>query len=60
MPSLAMDIADSPGENDVATAQKGLNVFLDRYANALLSEATIDFSSERGFIITGMQRATCC
>ncbi len=55
-----MDVADSPKKNDVTMEQKGLNVFLEREANTFLSGATIDFSDERGFIITGMQRASCC
>ena len=55
-----MDIADGPKKSDITMEQEGLNVFLEREANTLLSGATIDFSDEQGFIITGMQRASCC
>ncbi len=55
-----MDIADSAQKGDVAIEKGGLKVFLEKEASKLLSEATIDFSTERGIIISGMPRSSCC
>lgn len=57
---MAMDIADGPGKGDAILEKGGLRVFLEREANKLLSEATIDYSDERGIIISGMSRNSCC
>ncbi len=55
-----MDIADGAEKGDVTLEKGGLRVFLEKEANKLLSEATIDFSTERGIIISGMPRSSCC
>ena len=55
-----MDIADEPGEGDVTLQKRGIKVFLEKEANRLLSDATIDFSTERGIIISGMPQSSCC
>jgi Fe-S cluster assembly iron-binding protein IscA len=55
-----MDIADGAQKGDTTLEKDGVKVFLEKEANKLLSEATIDFSDERGFIISGMQQASCC
>ena len=55
-----MDIADGAKKGDVTLEKGGVKVFLEKEANKLLSEANIDFSDERGFIISGMQKASCC
>ena len=55
-----MDIAETAKKGDVTVEKDGLKVFLEKDANKLLSEATIDFSSERGIIISGMPRSSCC
>ncbi len=57
---MAMDIADGAKKGDVTLEKGGVKVFLEKEANKLLSEANIDFSDERGFIISGMQKASCC
>ena len=57
---MAMDIADEPREGDVTLEKGGVKVFLEKEANRLLSEATIDFSAERGIIISGMPQSSCC
>ncbi len=57
---MAMDIADGAEKGDVTLEKDGVKVFLEKEANRLLSEATIDFSDERGFIISGMQQTSCC
>ncbi len=55
-----MDIADDAKRGDVILEKGSLKVFLEKKANELLSEATIDFSNERGIIISGMPRSSCC
>ena len=57
---MAMDIADEPREGDVTLEKRGIKVFLEKEANRLLSKATIDFSAERGIIISGMPQSLCC
>ncbi len=54
-----MDIADSAKDGDVTIEKGGMKIFLEKDANKMLSEATIDFSDEQGFIISGMQQASC-
>lgn len=55
-----MDIADAPKKGDVTLEQGGVKVYLEKEANRLLSEATIDFSDKRGISISGMPRSSCC
>jgi Fe-S cluster assembly iron-binding protein IscA len=55
-----MDIADGPRKGDLTIEMDGLTVFLECEANAFLSDATIDFPDERGFVISGMKRSSCC
>lgn len=55
-----MDIADEPRMGDTTLEEGGIKVFLEKEANRLLSEATIDFSTERGIIVSGMSRSSCC
>jgi Fe-S cluster assembly iron-binding protein IscA len=55
-----MDIADGPKKGDVTLEKDGIKVFLEKEAHRLLSEVTVDFSAERGFIISGMQQTSCC
>ncbi len=59
-PSLAMDIAEGAKKGDATLEKDGLKVFLEREANKLLSEATMDYSDKRGIIISGMQQTSCC
>lgn len=59
-PSLAMDIAKEAEKGDVTFEKDGVKVFLEKEANRLLSEATIDFSEKEGMIISGMPRSSCC
>lgn len=59
-PSLAMDMAEKAEKGDATLEKDGLKVFLEKEANKLLSEATMDFSDKRGFIISGMQQSSCC
>jgi len=55
-----MDIANSAYDGDVTVEKDGLKVFLEKEANKLLSDATIDFSDEKGFVIKGMPKSACC
>ena len=55
-----MDIADGPEKGDETLEMGGINVFLEKEANRLLSKATIDFSVDRGIIISGMAQSSCC
>ncbi|MBI4822631.1 MAG: hypothetical protein HY805_00145 [Nitrospirae bacterium] len=53
-----MDIANNSMEGDTTLEKDGLKVFLEQNANRMLSEATIDFSDEQGFLISGTQSGT--
>lgn len=55
-----MDIADNAMRGDVTLEKGGLKVFLEKEANKLLAKATIDFSDEKGIIISGMPQSSCC
>ena len=55
-----MDIADGAQKGDATLERNGVKVFLEKEANKLLLEATIDFSDKRGIIISGMPRSSCC
>jgi iron-sulfur cluster assembly accessory protein len=59
-PSIAMDIADKAEGGDETLDNNGLKIFLEKEAVNLLGGATIDFSDNEGFIITGMPRSSCC
>ncbi len=54
-----MGIATAPEDGDYTLEKDGLRVFLDKEANNMLSDATIDFSEEHGFGITGMNQSSC-
>lgn len=55
-----MDIAKEAGKGDVILENKGVKVFLEKEANRLLSNATMDYSDKRGIIISGMPQSSCC
>lgn len=55
-----MDIAKGAEKGDATIKKAGIKVFLEKEADKLLSEATMDFSDDRGFIISGMQHTSCC
>lgn len=58
-PSLAMDIAEE-AKGDVTFEKDGLKVFLEKEANKMLAEATIDFSNKGEFVISGTEQSSCC
>jgi Fe-S cluster assembly iron-binding protein IscA len=55
-----MDIAEGAQKGDATFEKDGVKVFLEKEVDKLLSEATIDFSDERGFNISGMRQSSCC
>ncbi|MBI5050584.1 MAG: iron-sulfur cluster assembly accessory protein [Nitrospirae bacterium] len=59
-PSLAMSIANKPENSDITIQKDELKIFLEKEANKVLSNATINYSDENGFAITGMQGSSCC
>lgn len=54
-----MGVAPHAEDGDEILEKDGLKVFLDREANKMLSDATIDFSDEQGFAIEGMTQSPC-
>lgn len=54
-----MGIANVPEDGDETLEKDGLKVFLEKDASKQLSDATIDYSDEQGFAITGMPPSSC-
>jgi Fe-S cluster assembly iron-binding protein IscA len=54
-----MGVAPDPEDGDLTLEKDGLKVFLDKEANNMLLNATIDFSDDQGFAITGMNQSSC-
>lgn len=54
-----MDIVNDPMAGDTTLEKDGLKVFLEYKADGMLSAATIDFSDEQGFLISGTHRDSC-
>jgi Fe-S cluster assembly iron-binding protein IscA len=55
-----MDIAKGPEQGDATIDKSGVKFFLDKGADALLSNANFDYSDIQGFIITGTSQSSCC
>lgn len=55
-----MDIAIGAEEGDITLEKDNLKLFLNRDANNLFLNATIDFIDEQGFVVTGMPGSSCC
>jgi len=55
-----MDIVEGPANDDITIEKMGVKVFLEKNANNLLSASTVDFSEERGFVVSGTQQTSCC
>lgn len=55
-----MDIAIGPHSDDTIFENDGIRIFLEKEANRMLVDATINYSDERGFEITGLQQSSCC
>jgi Fe-S cluster assembly iron-binding protein IscA len=54
-----MGVAPNAEDGDETLEKDGLRVFLDREANKMLLDATIDFSNSEGFAISGMNQSAC-
>jgi Fe-S cluster assembly iron-binding protein IscA len=54
-----MGVAPNAEDGDETLEKDGLKVFLDREANKMLLDATIDFSNSEGFAISGMNQSEC-
>lgn len=54
-----MGIANIAEDGDETHEKDGLKVFLEKEASKQLSDATIDFSDEQGFAITGINQSSC-
>ena len=55
-----MDIASGPSVGDVTLEKDGLMIYLAEDANRMLENATINYTDEGGFEITGLQHSGCC
>lgn len=55
-----MDIVKDPMYGDKTLEKDGLKVFIEKAADMMLANATIDFVSGQGFVINGMQGSSCC
>jgi|WetSurMetagenome_2_1015567.scaffolds.fasta_scaffold305067_2 Fe-S cluster assembly iron-binding protein IscA len=53
-----MDIVKSAEKDDVVLEKDGLHIFVHKDTDYLFPDATIDFSDEYGFMITG-QYCSC-
>ncbi len=54
-----MDIAKAAQPGDTTLEVKGLKVFLEERAKAMLDTTNIDFKEQQGFVLTGMQPSSC-
>ena len=58
-PSLTMDIVKGAEAGDAVLDKDGLKIFLQKETDKLFPNATIDFSDDHGFMITGMEQCSC-
>lgn len=54
-----MDIAKAAEKGDTTLEINGLKIYLEPRANGMLTNTTIDFSENQGFVLTGMQQSSC-
>jgi len=55
-----MDIAKNAEKGAITLEKDNLKVFLNHEVNNLLSNATLDFIDEQGFVVTGTPQSSCC
>lgn len=58
-PSLVMEIAETADEGDQVMEQGGLKVYLDQESSEWLKNATIAFTEEEGFVVSGVPQSSC-
>lgn len=51
-----MDIAKAAQAGDTTIENDGLRVFLEERAGHMLTNTTIDFVEQQGFVLSGMQK----
>ncbi len=54
-----MDIAKAPQAGDTTLDMQGLRIFLEERAMGMLTNTSIDFQENQGFVLTGMQPSSC-
>lgn len=57
---MAMDVAEGPEKGDATIKKAGIKVFLEKEADTMLANATLDYSDVQGFVVTGMPQSSCC
>ena len=57
---MAMDVAEGPEKGDATIKKAGIKVFLEKEADIMLANATLDYSDVQGFVVTGMPQSSCC
>lgn len=55
-----MDIAKEADKGDETLTFGEVSVFLQETASLILAEAGIDYSDDKGFVISGMSGSSCC
>ncbi len=55
-----MGIADGAEKGDVVIEDDGIKLFLEKKANKILSDATIDYSPKEGIVVNGIIRLSSC
>ena len=58
-PSLALDMVEQAEDGDITIEKGGLKVFIEKAADATLAAASMDFSEQRGFVLTGVEEHSC-
>ncbi len=54
-----MGIAEDAARGDETLEKEGLKVFVEKKANLLLENATLDYTEGQGFMVTGVTEAGC-
>ncbi|MEM4721072.1 MAG: hypothetical protein QXT73_03310 [Candidatus Methanomethylicaceae archaeon] len=57
---MAMDIAQKPETGALTIEQSGIRIFIQKEADNMLANVTMDYSDIQGFIFTGMSQSYCC
>jgi Fe-S cluster assembly iron-binding protein IscA len=58
-PSIQMDIANQPANNEIVVNLEGIDFFVDKELLKTLAAVTIDFGSN-GFRLNGLQKSGGC
>ncbi len=55
-----MDIAQKPETGDLTIEQSGIRIFVQKEADTMHANVTMDYSDIQGFFFTGMSQSSCC